>query len=216
MLTLEFALLERFNMNKKVLITGIKYALKFRGSIIYVEYINSVNNIHLFEDIHEDKEYLVPDMELQFVNEGNFYSISTDLVKGIISRKELNIFYADFNKENVLISIRDPKSKPLSINHFSDTLMVDFWDIEEDIGSLKVINNEVARNIKDFILKHKNKTFVINCEAGMSRSSGTAMAVECLLLFNGNINEYMKNNSEIIDFPRYTPNMEVFNKIVLS
>ena len=88
----------------------------------------------------------------------------------------------DFPSELVFISISDPDKEFIQTNnHFFDELKIKFWDIDnEGICKYVPINKDQAKEIKDFILKHKDKKFLINCEAGMSRSAGVACAVEVL------------------------------------
>jgi predicted protein tyrosine phosphatase len=76
------------------------------------------------------------------------------------------------------------------------------------------INNEEAKIILDFILKHKNDNFLIHCEKGQSRSAGVGLAIECILKFNGNKKEFALEPSMILNHHRYEPNMLVYNKIL--
>ena len=72
---------------------------------------------------------------------------------------------------------------------------------------LKGITDKQAKEIVDFVEKWKDKVELIcvNCEAGISRSSGTALALSMLL--NG-------NDSGIADDFRYVPNKRVVKKIL--
>ena len=155
-------------------------------------------------------------------------TVQTDTIVGIISRKEVKELlctYTDFS-DVVLISISEPEccgyvNEGLSdtdVKRFKDSLRVKFWDIEEDFGEYKVIPDVVAKQIQDFILKHKDQRFLIHCRAGQSRSAGVGLALECIKYFGiGDDAKYNYStcfNSEIKQHSRYSPNLVVFDKIV--
>jgi predicted protein tyrosine phosphatase len=126
----------------------------------------------------------------------------------------------------VLISISEPviegyEDEQLTddyINGFKDVLRVKFWDIEEDSCNYKIISDETARLIQQFILKNIDNRFILHCRAGMSRSAGVGRAIECIKFFG--IGEKAKYeyktsfNSEITAHSRYRSNLTVFDKIV--
>jgi len=87
--------------------------------------------------------------------------------------------------------------------------------MQEDICSYTVISDKNAKIIKDFILNNKNEQFIIHCELGQSRSVAVAMAIECLLSFNGKSKKYLsKISKEKEALPIYEPNHVVYNKII--
>ena len=159
-------------------------------------------------------------------------TISTSTIEAVISREEMKcaIHQDILDKENlVLISIGDPgdgyKYSILSkeeVQGFKDCLQIEFWDIEEDFGDYKIITDDQAKTIQDFILKNLQKDtetrFIVNCKAGISRSAAVAKAIEQLKFFG--IGEEAKYNyktcfdSEISKHSRYCPNLTVFDKIV--
>jgi len=47
------------------------------------------------------------------------------------------------------------------------------------------ISWEQGKELKEFILKNSNKSFLIHCTAGISRSAGVALAIECLIEYEG-------------------------------
>ena len=109
----------------------------------------------------------------------------------------------------------------LNRGKFKDSLSIQFYDIdiEEEYKSSSdwkfvPINNEEAKIILDFILKHKNDNFLIHCEKGQSRSAGVGLAIECILKFNGNKKEFALEQSIILNHHRYEPNMLVYDKIL--
>jgi predicted protein tyrosine phosphatase len=159
-------------------------------------------------------------------------TISTSTIEAIISREEMRcaIHQDVLDKENlVLISIGEPgemyKYSILTkedVKYFKDSLRIEFWDIEEDFADFKIISDEQAKTIQNFILvnlqEDPNTRFIIHCKAGKSRSPAVGMAIECLKFFG--IGEEAKYNyktcfnSEISKHSRYYPNLTVFDKIV--
>lgn len=159
-------------------------------------------------------------------------TISTQTIEAVISRDEMRcaIQQGILDKENlVLISVGEPgEFYKLSIltkeevQGFRDVLQIEFWDIEEDIGIYKIITDEQAKIIQNFILANLQKDpdvrFIVNCKAGKSRSAAIGRAIECIKFFG--IGEEAKYNyktcfnSEISAHSRYTPNLTVFDKIV--
>ena len=167
----------------------------------------------------------------EFGNLQEVQTISTGTIEAIISRKEMKCAICQniIDKENlVLISIGEPTEKSgysqdikLSdeeVKDFKDSLRVAFWDIEEDFGDYKIITDEQAKEIQDFIIKNIDNKFIINCQAGKSRSAAVGKAIECITTFGigeeAKYNYKTSFNSEISKHSRYCPNLTVFDKIV--
>ena len=154
-------------------------------------------------------------------------TISTNAIEAIISRNEIKelIRTNNIDKENlVLITIGEPDNKidsKLTLEEtkdFKDVLMIEFWDIEEDFNDYKIISDEQGKIIQDFILKNLDNRFIINCQAGKSRSAAVGKAIECLKFFGtGEESKYSYQtgfSSEIDAHTRYYPNLTVFDKII--
>ena len=156
-------------------------------------------------------------------------TICTDTVEAIISRDEMQcaIHQDILDKENlVFISISEPvldhyQDEQLSeeeVNGFKDSLRVKFWDIEEDFCDYKIISDDTAKIIQDFIIKNKDNRFIINCKAGKSRSAAVGRSIECIVNFGIGVEaKYLYKtsfNSGIQPPGRYSPNLTVFDKIV--
>ncbi len=168
----------------------------------------------------------------EFGNLQEVQTISTNTIEAIISRNEMRcaIYQNIIDKQNlVLISIGEPTEKPggcsqdikLSdeeVKDFKDSLRIEFWDIEEDFGDYKIITDEQAKEIQDFIIKNIDNKFIINCQAGKSRSAAVGRAIECIKFFGigdeAKYNYKTSFNSEISAHSRYCPNLTVFDKIV--
>jgi len=156
-------------------------------------------------------------------------TISTSTIEAIISREEMQCAIAQnvLDKSNlVLISISEPvfahyEDEQLSdeeVQGFKESLRVKFWDIEEDFCDYKIITDETAKIIQDFIIKNIDNKFIVHCRAGKSRSAAVARAIEQIKFFGvGEEAKYMYKtsfNSEISAHSRYTPNYVVFDSIV--
>lgn len=156
-------------------------------------------------------------------------TISTPTIEAIISREEMQcaIHQGVLDKENlVIISISEPiqegyddeKLSDEEVQGFKDSLRIKFWDIEEDFCDYKIISDEVALEIQNFILKNLESRFIVHCRAGVSRSAAVGRAIECIKFFG--IGEEAKYNyktsfdSEISAHSRYSPNLTVFDAIV--
>ena len=130
---------------------------------------------------------------------------------GAIDTNNINLF----PKELVFISISDPKRSFIKTDgYFHDELKLKFWDVEEQIGSYCPIHESQAKEIKDFILKHKDRKFLINCEAGISRSAGIGCAVEYLLRDKDLFPKESYVISAIRQHWRYDTNETVYKSIV--
>ena len=156
-------------------------------------------------------------------------SISTSTIECIVGRTEIIQLLDDKvldTKNLVLISISEPLFKNYADEQLSDdyakmfkaSIRCKFWDIEEKIGNYDVLDDELAQQLQKFILQHINERFVIHCRAGISRSAGIGLAVECIKYFgigDGAKYNYLTSfNSEIKQHSRYHPNMTVFDKLV--
>jgi len=204
-----------------------KYMISFRKQHYSVEMIKELGQIIVFEDLDTGSLLYAPKGEIKALSNPSsqnwinlhgeaLYTVKTDIIEAIISRTELVNRYAELDKNAVLISIYDPDKNPVQIDYFKDQLCVPFWDVITSTEINPVIDIDTATEIKEFILKHKTSKFVINCEAGMSRSAGVGFAVECLLKFEGSRYYFGTSNSKIRNFERYTPNLTVFEAIVDS
>lgn len=145
--------------------------------------------------------------------------VSSPRIVGVVSKKEFEVMSNSVDGQGiVVISIIDPENAtPVPadlLSHYDDVLQMQFWDLEEPIGRFKIINEEEAKIIFDFINKNKDKRFFIHCMAGMSRSAGVARAVECICDFDSDVYFYSTSSSPVKDHPRYTANMVIFDKIM--
>ena len=128
----------------------------------------------------------------------------------VFSRKKLLDSYKEMNKDSCLISVSDIDKKNLNLNYFKNENYFKFNDI--DFKNEKSINLSIGRKIYNLIISHNS--FVINCEYGISRSAGIAMAIECIKKYNSNIEEYILYKSGYINNKKYKPNLFVFYTIM--
>lgn len=164
---------------------------------------------------------ITEDYKVWSVRTPNIYA-----VVGIDEFKKINSLLCEETKASlVLISITEPDMLGFDsgeLDGYFDLLSVKFWDLKKPIKKddeiLDVISDEVATEIREFILKNSDKEFLIHCKAGISRSAGVAMAIESLLngsfdLKNTPMYEMIKN-SAIYSHERYDVNLTVYEKII--
>jgi len=210
----------------RTLLPKTKLLAKIKGEVIEAEVVWATDEDALLFDLNKNKDIYVLLDEIELfdiepaLDKTSLTTVSNDLFKGIVSRQELIKFYKELKDENtVLITISDPDNIPVSKeiqNAFKDSLSLQFWDVEEAIGKYNPISDAQAKEIKDFILKNKENNFIINCEAGMSRSAGIGLAVECLITYKGNSYDMAMYGSDITTMARYHPNLFVKDKILNS
>jgi len=124
------------------------------------------------------------------------------------------------NHNIAIISITDPYSMPNQfVKENIDILRLSFDDIDfmpmknakgeiiEECSFMVLFKRDHAKQILDFYLKVKDTVdeLVVHCEAGRSRSAGTAAA---LLFVSG------QNDRTIFCNPLYHPNMRVYRTIL--
>jgi predicted protein tyrosine phosphatase len=95
----------------------------------------------------------------------------------IVGRKDVRDTYLD-HKPDCIVSIKDiirDWEKPAK-NFYGEKLLLEFEDWENDMdGSPQIVH---IQQIIAFGEKNVGKTFVVNCEAGISRSSATALILQ--------------------------------------
>jgi len=93
------------------------------------------------------------------------------------------ISYTPLNSDEVCISISTDKwgGKPFLNDKFEDVLYLSFDDVaygDHDDPTAKCIHWRDAQAVKNFVLKHREKSrLVIHCFAGASRSRSMAAAI---------------------------------------
>lgn len=105
----------------------------------------------------------------------------------------------------VMVSISTPyedyKEAPFcsATNNVVDICSVQFLDLDNTYPIKKdLMQFSDAKKIAEFISKYEDKTIIVHCDAGQSRSAGVAAAIS--RYYNNYDFEYFEN-------PRYTPNM---------
>lgn len=150
-------------------------------------------------------------------------TIHTENLFAVIGREEVEeaFSFIEDASEVVWISITDPHKNKIEISHkLHDSLHLQFYDVEESWSeTISPILDHQGKKIKDFILKNKNKRFLINCEAGQSRSAAIALAIEYLFLLEeckicNTEFKWSYFPSKILVHERYIPNTKVFFSII--
>lgn len=124
----------------------------------------------------------------------------------------------------VMISISDPymvySSKPFCSreNRLRTILPLCFSDADRpgnavagsgaeahicNVTETDLMTDKDAIKIKHFVERHSDKTIIVHCDAGISRSSGVAAAILKYLI---------GDDSQIFDNPKYYPNMLCYRK----
>jgi hypothetical protein len=114
-----------------------------------------------------------------------------------ISRSFANNFKSQLDPENwAWISITEPVVSWAPDDSWGSTvenghleslpnLKMRFWDVGESLKhedeTLEPMSVDQGRELLNFILKHKNKSFVVNCAAGISRSGAICRFCEDFL-----------------------------------
>lgn len=129
----------------------------------------------------------------------------------ILSRQEVEsepLIERNCNVSHINISIRDWQTMPANLAYAmlrKDALFLEFDDILSNEEGL-MMSKRHAKLIVDFVNKHKDSVslIVVNCEAGVSRSSGVALALSRWL---NNHDSGIQNNK------RFCPNEHVVQLI---
>lgn len=149
------------------------------------------------------------------------------VISGVLSRSQLIDTYTLFDYQDALISIWSPgdfkkfqSTDPELIEdyekmrkYFETSIRLEFWDTEDNVPGYDTISEEQAQDIIRYILDNQYRKFVIHCDAGQSRSAGVALAVECILKFNGDRHQFALAGA-FVDEDRYSPNRKVYEKIM--
>ena len=136
-----------------------------------------------------------------------------------LSRAEIENSNCDL--KNIIISIRSPGQRRAIVgqNTPADVLFLEFNDVDKAgrVWTLdgdtpvepKLFNETEAKQVVDFVNEWKDKVEIIlcQCEAGISRSSGTAAAV-CAIL-----GQHQKDSEFWIGKNRYRLNTHVYKAI---
>lgn len=142
-------------------------------------------------------------------------TVSTFHILAIVGEEEIikNSKFFSSQSNVAWISVCDSKKENLHIeNDFDAILKLKFDDVEYGWSKSTIpISPEQGMEIKNFILRNKDKTFLINCKAGQSRSSAIGLAVEFLL---GDFEKWSHFSSAILRHERYSPNYLVLSSIL--
>lgn len=172
----------------------------------------------------------------KFNNSMGYLSIETKNIMAIFSKDELISMFErseDSDRELVnydlsevaLITISDPyynyipkERLPVEdkfCNKFSSSLKVNFWDVSRSDENYQILGLEIVAEIVEFIKNNKNKRFIINCNAGISRSAGVGLLVEYILGDYSSIYDFKTSFKNLITgHYRYSPNPSVLNQYI--
>ena len=107
----------------------------------------------------------------------------------ICSRNQVQMLLP--SEDSILISITDPERVHPKISEGWRFLRLKFHDLDQARNEKDIlISRKEATLILEFIKMTKPKKIIINCEAGISRSGGVAVALEEIL--NGDRKAFKK------------------------
>jgi len=118
------------------------------------------------------------------------------------------------NEPYIVISIRCPNDslpKFAFDSNRKDVLYIEINDTDDkklaEKYDYKMLSEEEAEQILEFVFHHKDNipNVVVHCDAGKSRSAGTAAAL--LKIFNGDDSSIMENR-------RFIPNMYIYRLLL--
>lgn len=224
-------LVENIELDGRTLVLGSKYNINIKETNENISII--INEIYMDEIFYKNisteeySSFLISEVSLNKIIEsidnikiGKIYTVNNNILTGVVGRKEVELFVDNEEIDianTVLISISDPDNEPIPLeiqNSFKKALDISFWDVEEGVGHYQPLSEENAKDLKNFILENKSNKFLVNCEAGMSRSAGVALAIECLIQHNGDKYSHQTSHSDLKEHPRYSPNFVVYDKIL--
>jgi predicted protein tyrosine phosphatase len=114
-------------------------------------------------------------------------------------------------KKVAVISIVDTDSpKDASILAYEDSLVgvlrLRFDDVDDSYNKFRAITEEQARQVVDFVegVIGRADVLVVHCEAGISRSAGTAAACSIML----------GQTDQVFFSPPFSPNIKVYRTIL--
>ena len=147
---------------------------------------------------------------------GKVFVVSKHHFNSILNEYKINDETVENFKDNAFISINDftgSFSDHLLEKDHDNYISLNFDDITEEEqksptnkGQTKVISDEDIEKIVEFVKKHKDKTFIVHCAAGISRSGAVGLFINDY--FGYDYKEFKKDNPYII------PNRYIYNKLI--
>lgn len=126
------------------------------------------------------------------------------MIIDVRNRMTIEQNHYDANIISITSKVNDAK-----IDNFGPTLFLHFEDFDEEVVGwhLKPIQCSDVEAIVDFVMRNKDngKHFIVQCDAGVSRSAGVAAAL--MKYFN-------EDDSPIFDNSQYCPNMRCYRMVL--
>jgi len=127
------------------------------------------------------------------------------------NRRDVNQRYGRFNHETVaIISITDPDNEHPKIEMHSTLrgiLQLSFHDLDNNHKlprKYKIMSEEDGKQVAEFVEKNKDvDLLIVQCDAGISRSSGMAAAI---------LKHLTGDDSQIFEDENFIPNRWVYKK----
>lgn len=113
-----------------------------------------------------------------------------------------------------LISIHGSKERPaVPLSPPSASLFLVFDDIDEPVSGLIQMGKDHAEKIANFVadwMESESQLLVVQCDAGISRSSGVAAGILRFLA------ETAEESGAVFNHPLYHPNRRVYNLVSMA
>ena len=131
----------------------------------------------------------------------------------VMGRNEIENIKNLEGQSAVVISICDPNQNFIKLNFIPKNIIYEkFYDIDETITTLDglifdAISDDQAKNIAHFAIDNYRMSglFIVQCEAGISRSAGVAGAI---------LKYFTDDDSMIFNSRRYCPNRVCYRKVL--
>jgi len=119
-------------------------------------------------------------------------------MKNILVFPKVKFSELSFIPNSISIRIIDPEQSGHTLNHPSAfEIKLEFWDLDSDLGRLKMLSNLQALDIVSFLIEHKElDTFIFHCEYGISRSYTCAVFFATQILKNNELADKIKTHED--------------------
>lgn len=124
-----------------------------------------------------------------------------------VSSMELQNLVDNWYNRFIVIQIADPGTSHVLIErngNTADILQQKFGDCDQNSTDVPAMSDEQAKEIVDFVEKHKGLDVIVQCPAGQSRSRGIAAALTNV--YDGDDMAYFRSQSP--------PNMHCYRAII--
>lgn len=138
-------------------------------------------------------------------------------MKLLVKSREQAVSDNEIKEPHAIISIYTPGDEAPDVaknNKTRDVLSLCFFDVDSPKLAMDMKGDafgvEIAKKIVKFVKDQEVDTFMIHCDAGISRSSGVAAALG--MHYNNDDSDFFRANP--YGYRRYSPNMLVYRTVL--